>query len=90
MDKNSKIIVYSKLNCSFCVKAKNLIKSVGLNYTEKKMEDFKDVNEMFDDIGKQVRSMPQIKIDDILVGGYNQLVEKLTDEGLCNFKGEPK
>lgn len=90
MDKNSKVIVYSKLNCSYCVKAKNLLDSVGLNYTEKKMEEFKDINEMFSDIGKKVMSMPQIKIDDVLVGGYNQLVEKLSDAGLCNFKGETK
>ena len=54
----SKVVVYSKNNCTFCTKAKNLLKSVGLEYTEKKMEDFKDVNDMFDDIGKPVRSMP--------------------------------
>ena len=55
------------------------------------MEEFKDINEMFSDIGKKVMSMfPQIKIDDVLVGGYNQLVEKLSDAGLCNFKGETK
>jgi hypothetical protein len=32
--------------------------------------------------------MPQIKVDDKLVGGYNQLVEYLADKGLVNFKGE--
>ena len=32
--------------------------------------------------------MPQIMIDDVLVGGYNQLVEFMADKGLTNFKGE--
>jgi glutaredoxin len=32
--------------------------------------------------------MPQVKIDDNLVGGYNQLIEYFADKGLVNFKGE--
>ena len=32
--------------------------------------------------------MPQIKIDDVLIGGYNQLVEYYNDKGKVNFKGE--
>ncbi len=39
-------------------------------------------------VGKQVRTMPQIKIDDELIGGYNQLVEHFADKGLVNYKGE--
>ena len=42
---------------------------------------------MLEDIGKQVRTMPQIKIDGKLVGGYNQLVEYFAlDQGKVNFK----
>ena len=61
---------------------------LGLEYTEKKMEDFNSVDEMIDDIGKKVRTMPQIKIDDNLVGGYHQLIEFFDDKGLVNYKGE--
>ena len=32
--------------------------------------------------------MPQIKIDDELVGGYNQLIEHFEKQGKVNFKGE--
>jgi len=83
-----KIIIYSKQNCTFCTKAKNLVKKLGLEYTEKKMEDFESTEAMLEDIGKQVRTMPQIKIDDKLIGGYNQLVEHFADMGKVNFKGE--
>ena len=82
------IIIYSKQNCTFCTKAKNLVKKLGLEYTEKKMEDFESTEAMLEDIGKQVRTMPQIKIDGKLIGGYNQLVEHFADMGKVNFKGE--
>lgn len=52
------------------------------------MEEFESVDEMLKDIGKKVRTMPQIKIDDKLVGGYNQLVEYFVEQGKVNFKGE--
>jgi glutaredoxin len=83
-----KIIIYSKNNCSFCNKAKHLVKTLGYEYTEKKMEEFDSPQAMLEDIGKQVRTMPQIKIDGVLVGGYNQLVEFFADKGKVNFKGE--
>jgi alkyl hydroperoxide reductase subunit F len=82
------IIIYSKNNCPFCNKAKHLVKTLGYEYTEKKMEEFDSPEAMLEDIGKQVRTMPQIKIDDKLVGGYNQLVEYFADMGKVNFKGE--
>ena len=82
------IVIYSKNNCVFCNKAKHLVKSLGLTYEEKKMEEFDSPQAMLEDIGKQVRTMPQIIIDDKHIGGYNELVEYFTDKGLVNFKGE--
>ena len=64
----SKIVVYSKNNCVFCTKAKNLLKNLGFEYEERMMESFESPAKMIEDIGKNVRSMPQIKIDDELVG----------------------
>ncbi len=43
---------------------------------------------MIEDIGKNVRTMPQIKIDGELIGGYNQLVEHFADQKKVNYKGE--
>jgi len=84
----TKIVIYSKNNCVYCTKAKNLVKKLGLDYTEKMMESFESVDKMLEDIGKQVRQMPQIKIDGELIGGYNQLVEYFEKQGKVNFKGE--
>ena len=86
---SSKIEIYSKPNCTYCVKAKNLVKTLGFEYTEKMFgKDFKTPDELFEAVGKQVRTMPQIKIDGKLIGGYNQLVEFFADQGKVNFKGE--
>ena len=84
------IIVYSKNNCVYCTKAKTLLKNLGLEYEEKSLEkDFgSDPSKLIEDIGKNVRTMPQIKIDGELVGGYNQLVEYFEKKGKVNFKGE--
>ena len=84
------ITVYTKQNCVYCVKAKALLKGLGLTYTEKSLEtDFNnDPTKLIEDIGKKVRAMPQIKIEGELVGGYNQLIEYFNNKGLVNFKGE--
>jgi glutaredoxin len=89
MSEITQIIIYSKDNCGYCVKAKSLLNNLGLTYTEKKIENFLTTEALFEEIGKQVRSMPQIKISGELIGGYNQLVEYLIDKKLVNFQGQP-
>ena len=84
------ITIYSKNNCVYCSKAKALIKGLGLEYEEKSLEkDFGgDPSKLIEDIGKNVRAMPQIKIDGELIGGYNQLIEYFEKQNKVNFKGE--
>ncbi len=86
------IIIYSKTNCVYCTKAKGLLDNLRLDYTEKTLEkDFNgSVEKLLEDIGKNVRQMPQIKINNELIGGYNQLVEYFEKQGKVNFKGEIK
>ena len=40
MSEISQIVLYSKDNCGYCVKAKSLLNNLGLTYTEKKIENF--------------------------------------------------
>ena len=83
------ITIYSKPNCVFCDKAKAMVKNLDLTYEEKMFgKDFKTPDELYEAVGKQVRTMPQIIIDDKHIGGYNELVEYFNDKGLVNFKGE--
>ena len=82
------ITVYSKPSCVFCDKAKALLTRLGHEYEEKMVTKDLSLQELFEALGKQVRTMPQIIIDDKHIGGYNELVEYFADKGLCNFKGE--
>lgn len=83
------IQIYSKPNCIYCDKSKALIKGLGMTYEEKVFgKDFKTPEELYEAVGKQVRTMPQIKIDGELIGGYNQLVEFLHDKNLVTFDGK--
>ena len=83
------IIVYTKNNCIYCNKAKALLKGRGYSFKEKNFEtEFKNIEELFKELGKTVRAMPQIKINGDLIGGYNQLVEYFEKQKLVNFRGE--
>ena len=83
------ITIYSKRNCIYCDKAKAMVKNLGLTYEEKMFgKDFNSPEELYKAVGKQVRTMPQIQIDEKLIGGYNQLIEHFIEKGKVNFKGE--
>jgi glutaredoxin len=71
-----KIEIYTKDACPFCVQAKNLFKSKGLEYTEHYISaDNRDamIAELTQRIGQTPRTVPQIFIDDECIGGFDQL-----------------
>ena len=82
------VVVYSKDNCPFCVKAKGLLDKLEVDYTTKNVGQDITLEELYKELKKQVRSVPQIVINGELIGGYNQLVEHLCDLKLINFKGD--
>ena len=82
------IVVYSKPACVYCEKAKALLTRLGLEYTEKVVSKDLSLEELFKELGKQVRTIPQIVIDNKHIGGYNELVEHFTNQGRINYKGE--
>ena len=70
------IIVYTKDNCPYCVKAKALLKGYGLEYTE--MNIGRDISrEEFLDTFPNARTVPQIVLEGEHVGGYEELAKRL-------------
>ena len=70
----SKIEVYSTAVCPYCVAAKNLLKSKGLEWTEVRVDtDTAQRDAMLARSGGR-RTVPQIFINDRHVGGYDDLV----------------
>jgi glutathione-dependent peroxiredoxin len=89
MMEKMKIQIYSKPNCVYCTKAKALVKGLNLEYEELMFgKDFNSPEELYEAIGKKVRTMPQIKIEGELIGGYNQLIEYFVEKGKVNYQGQ--
>ena len=84
----STITVYSKPACVYCDKAKALLTRLGYKYTEKVVTKDISLPELFEELGKQVRTIPQITIAGKHIGGYNELTEYFLEQGKINFKGE--
>jgi len=82
------ITVYSKPNCPYCEKAKYLLKNLGLQYEEKVVTKDLSIDELYKALGKQVRTIPQIVMNEVHIGGYKELKEHFINEGKINYKGE--
>ena len=75
---NKKVEIYSKSNCSYCVMAMNFFDSKNMDYEVYSADDPKIFSEMMER-NPQARTVPQIFIDDQLIGGYTDLIEKYSD-----------
>ena len=69
-----KIEVYSTAFCPYCVSAKNLLKSKGLEWTEVRVDADPAQREAMLARSGGRRTVPQIFINDQHVGGYDDLV----------------
>ncbi len=69
-------VMYSKDQCVFCDKARNLLKKEGKEFIEYKLD--KDFNrETLLELFPQARSFPVITLDKEFIGGYNELYDLL-------------
>ena len=74
-----KVEIYSRSNCSYCVMAMNFFDSKGIKYDVYSADDPKVFAEMLER-NPQARTVPQIFIDDKLIGGYTDLVENYSEQ----------
>jgi len=71
-----KAIVWSKNGCPFCDQAKNLLKSKNIEFEERNIE--KDwTREQLIEAVPTARTLPQIFLDDQLIGGFTDLRDHL-------------
>ena len=70
------VIVWSKTNCAFCLKAKHLLKDKNIDFEERLIGQKWSREELLEMV-PDARSVPQIIIDEKVVGGYNKLVKYL-------------
>ena len=71
-----KAIVWSKDQCPYCDQAKNLLKMKGIEFEERNVS--KDwTREQLLEAVPNARTVPQIFLGEELVGGFNELRQRL-------------
>ena len=73
-----KAILWSKYHCNFCDQAKMLLKQRGIEFEERKIGDGWTREELLEMV-PSARTVPQIIIDDNLIGGYTELKRYLSE-----------
>ena len=71
----SRVTVYSTANCPICVKAKSMLSKWNIDYSEIRIDIDDDTLKAFRDATLGARTVPQIVIDDNLIGGFSELTE---------------
>ena len=77
-EKYMKAVIWSRYHCPYCDQAKALLTSKGIQFEEKKIGDGYSKEELLEAV-PNARSVPQIFLDGELVGGFNELKQKLTE-----------
>ncbi len=71
----SRVTVYSAANCSFCIRAKNMLEKWDIEYDEKRIDQDQAVMREFAEVTNGARTVPQIVIDGKPIGGFTELTE---------------
>ena len=72
MSESIKTIVWSKVTCPFCDMAKTLLKNKGIVFEERMIGMGWTREQLLESI-PQARTVPQIILNGVLIGGYEQL-----------------
>ena len=73
-----KAIVWSKDQCPYCDQAKALLKSRNIEFEERNIMHGWTKEQLLEAV-PNARTVPQIFLDEELVGGFNELRTKLTE-----------
>jgi len=74
-----KAILWSKYQCPYCDQAKALLTQKGYTIEERKIGDGYTKEDLLEAV-PTARTVPQIFIDEELIGGFTELKKKLTEE----------
>jgi glutaredoxin 3 len=72
-----KVLIYTRNNCVWCDRAKNLLKINNLEYEEVDLSDDVLRENFYKKFNNSIKTMPQIFIDDNRIGGFEALVDYL-------------
>ncbi len=76
----AKVDVYTTSYCPYCVRAKTLLKSKGIDFNEIDVTNDEALRAKMVELSGGRRTVPEIFINDKIVGGYDEL-RALNDAG---------
>ncbi len=71
----SRVTVFSTASCPICVKTKTLLNKWGIGFYDISIDSDDRALETFREVTQGARTVPQILIDDKLIGGFSELTE---------------
>lgn len=71
----SRVTVYSTASCPICVKTKNMLGKWHIDFSEVRIDTDEQALDAFRKATRGARTVPQILIDDKLIGGFSELTE---------------
>jgi glutaredoxin 3 len=69
----AKVEIYTWATCPFCIRAKHLLSSKGVTFTEYSVDGDEIARTAMAQRGDGRRSVPQIFIDDVHIGGCDDI-----------------
>ena len=82
-----KAVIWSKYNCPYCDQAKALLTQRGIRFEEKKIGDGYTKEELLEAV-PNARTVPQIFLNDQLIGGFTELQKYIEETAGGYGKGE--
>lgn len=77
------VVVYTKDNCVWCVRAKELLKNLNIPYEEKKLGTDYTKDDLIALLGRETNiTVPQVLTDGKLIGGFDALSQYVEDHGI--------
>lgn len=76
-----KVVVWSKYHCPFCDQAKALLGQRDIKFEERKIGDGWSREELLEAI-PTARTVPQIIIDDKIIGGFTELKKYIEESNV--------
>lgn len=73
------VLLWSKHNCPQCDQAKALLKQMNIEFEERKVGEQWTKEQLLEQV-PNARSVPQILVDNTVVGGLNDLRKYLTEQ----------
>ena len=68
-----RVEIYTKDNCVWCTRAKNLMNDFNISYLEHDLSNEDERKEFYKEVGENVSTVPQVYVNGNRIGGYKEL-----------------